>query len=204
VFLVYAVSMSIIEDLPDLPSGYHDTSDNSDKVCIEDYNGSFVCDIMSNEDAEAARYALAKWALICKSRAEGLFSVAALIFNGPKVLAVSRKNNHADLGLAGGKIEPGESPTEALVRELREETGLTALGFIPIFEDWCRVENGKVKPARVYLVYSWEGEPTSMENAIVEWVLPERLFEDSNSFCGYNKNLFQNLQSIREIWKSQI
>ena len=44
--------MSIIEDLPDLPSGYHDTSDNSDEVCIEDANGGFVCDIMTAPDAK--------------------------------------------------------------------------------------------------------------------------------------------------------
>jgi hypothetical protein len=80
-----------------------------------------------------------------------------------------------------------------MVRELREETGVTALRFTPIFEDQCRVENGENRPARVYLVYSWEGEPTAVENAVVDWVLPERLFESSNSFSGYNQKLFDHL-----------
>ena len=127
-----------------------------------------------------------------------LFSVTALLFRGKQVLAVSRKTNHEDLGLPGGKLDYGETPEQALVRELREETGITALRFIQVFEDPCRVENGESRPSRVYLVYSWEGEPQAVENAIVEWVLPERLFEPSNSFHDYNIKLFEHLNKTVE------
>ncbi len=181
-------------ELPVLPEGYSDTSNTEDEVCILDPNGQYICDILRPEDAQAARYAIAKWEAYYKSLAQGLFSVAALLFNGNRVLAVSRKNNHSDLGLAGGKIDPGETPEQALVRELREETGITALRFMPIFEDPCRIENGEVRPARTYLVYSWEGEPKAMENAVVEWVMPRRLLEPTNSFCAYNEKLFKHLE----------
>lgn len=166
--------------LPELPEGYTDTSTNEGEVCVE-HDGEFVCDLMDPNDIQASRYAIAKLELYLRARAQGIFSVAALLFRGKQVLAVSRKTDHADMGLPGGKIDYGESPEEALVRELREETGVTALRFIPVFEDPCRIENGENRPARVYLVYSWEGEPLAVENAIVEWVLPERLFESSNS-----------------------
>jgi mutator protein MutT len=125
-----------------------------------------------------------------------LFSVAALVFCDSKVLAVSRKTNHSDLGLPGGKIDAGETPEEALVRELREETGVTAIKFRPVFEDPCRTEGGESRPARVYLVEAWEGEPTAIEDAVVEWVLPERLFEPTNSFCHYNIALFKHLYGL--------
>jgi 8-oxo-dGTP diphosphatase len=53
-----------------------------------------------------------------------LHVVAALIWRGPRVL-VQQRHAHAPLGglweLPGGKVEPGESPVAALVREAREE-----------------------------------------------------------------------------------
>ena len=187
-----------VAGLPELPEGYTDTSTNTDEVCIE-HDGDFVCDLMDPNDIQAARYAIAKLELSLKARAQGFFSVAALLFRGKHVLAVSRKTNHEDLGLPGGKIDYGESPEEALVRELLEETGVTALRFTPVFEDHCRVEDGESRPARVYLVYSWEGEPQAVENAIVDWVLPERLFDSSNSFCAYNRKLFKHLDESGEL-----
>jgi 8-oxo-dGTP diphosphatase len=114
-------------------------------------------------------------------------------------LSVSRKTNHADLGLPGGKVDPGETPEQALVRELREETSITALRFKPIFEDPCRMENGELRPARTYLVYAWEGAPKAMKNAIVKWVMPHRLLEQTNSFCSYNRKLFEYLEESGEI-----
>ena len=42
------------------------------------------------------------------------------------VLAVSRKDNHSDFGLPGGKMEEkdGDNPMLTAYRELKEETGL--------------------------------------------------------------------------------
>ena len=39
-------------------------------------------------------------------------------------LAVSLKNDHEDFNMPGGKVEKGETITEAAVRELKEETGI--------------------------------------------------------------------------------
>lgn len=41
-----------------------------------------------------------------------------------EVLAVSRKHDHNDFGLIGGKVDEGENVVEAAIRETKEETGL--------------------------------------------------------------------------------
>jgi 8-oxo-dGTP diphosphatase len=60
--------------------------------------------------------------------------VAALIRDGARILMSRRRADQPMPGLwefPGGKVEPGESPTEALAREVREELG-------------CQVEVGPI------------------------------------------------------------
>jgi 8-oxo-dGTP diphosphatase len=53
--------------------------------------------------------------------------VAAVITSSLGVLAVRRADGRPPWAFPGGKIEPGESPACAAVREVREETGCTVL-----------------------------------------------------------------------------
>lgn len=66
---------------------------------------------------------------------------AAVIIEGEKVLVTQRLEG-AHLGgmweFPGGKIEDGESPVEALVRELREELGVVAEVGAVIEVTFCR------------------------------------------------------------------
>lgn len=119
-----------------------------------------------------------------------LFSVVGLLMQDGLVLAVSRKTDHEDLGLPGGKIDPGEAALDALDRELREEVGTGVLSAETVFEDLDRVEGAVRKPCRTYRVTSWVGVPQSREGAWVGWVPPSRLLEPSCSFRDYNRRLF--------------
>lgn len=123
-----------------------------------------------------------------------IFSVTALFIHDGLVLAVSRKNNHANFGLIGGKIDQGESPVDAIKREVKEETGLDILEMSVCFEDLDRVEEGVNKPCRCFRVTKWKGEPKSMEAGLVKWVTPQVLTNSKTSlFYKYNRNLFSAL-----------
>ena len=66
----------------------------------------------------------------CQTRKGSFLQVvAALIEQDGKILACQRRRGQRFELLwefPGGKIEPGESPEQALVRELREELGVSA------------------------------------------------------------------------------
>jgi mutator protein MutT len=64
-----------------------------------------------------------------KSRKPDLTVVAALILRDSRILVCQRRRDDThslQWEFPGGKIEPGEAPQEALVRELREELGVEA------------------------------------------------------------------------------
>ena len=52
-------------------------------------------------------------------------SVAAVITNAAGQILLQRRSDNGLWGLPGGSVEIGESVTEAILREVREETGLT-------------------------------------------------------------------------------
>ena len=63
-----------------------------------------------------------------------LVGVSAVIIRGGRLLLGRRRGSHGAGAYAfpGGKPKPGESPADALAREIREETGLTCTAISPI------------------------------------------------------------------------
>jgi len=52
-------------------------------------------------------------------------SVAAVVRDGEGKILLQRRSDNGLWGLPGGSVEIGESVTQAIIREVREETGLT-------------------------------------------------------------------------------
>lgn len=118
-------------------------------------------------------------------------AVCILIEKDGLFLGVSRKENHNDFGLPGGKVDENETLEEAIIRELKEETGLDVKDLVPVLSEFCNTFNVTTFTGVV------DGEIFSNENAIVKWVTKEDLM--SGSFNKYNTKLFKKLNYIKDI-----
>ncbi len=104
--------------------------------------------------------------------------VAGLIVDGDRVLITQRREDQSlplKWEFPGGKVEPGESPTDALGRELMEEIGAqVAVGRI-----WDVLHHAYDDFDLVMLVYGCRLEPGQkarcVEVADMAWCLPKEL-----------------------------
>lgn len=72
----------------------------------------------------------------------------------------------------GGKIEAGESPYHALVRELHEELGIDVDVAHPWLTRVYTYPHAKVR-LHFFRVVSWQGEPHGKENQRLSWQYPD-------------------------------
>jgi 8-oxo-dGTP diphosphatase len=109
-----------------------------------------------------------------------LLVAAAAIFDAQgRVLIARRPEGKTLAGLwefPGGKVEPGESPEAALVRELKEELDLDVAedALEPItFASHAYPEFHLLMP--LYAVRRWAGAPKALEHDALAWALPAAL-----------------------------
>jgi 8-oxo-dGTP diphosphatase len=107
--------------------------------------------------------------------------VAALIEADGKVLVCQRRRTDS-FGLLwefpGGKVEAGESPSEALARELREELGVAARVGPEIFR--TRHQYSELGEAIDLIFFAATVTPADIRNhafETMEWRLPQTLLE---------------------------
>jgi 8-oxo-dGTP diphosphatase len=108
-----------------------------------------------------------------------LVAAVALLNEEGKVLLAKRPPGRPLAGLwefPGGKVDPGEDPETALIRELMEELGIeiARADLVPLtFASHAYPEFHLLMP--LYLCKRWEGDIAAQENQELLWVKPDEL-----------------------------
>jgi 8-oxo-dGTP diphosphatase len=111
---------------------------------------------------------------------ERIVVVGAALLDGGRLLA-ARRSAPAELAgqweLPGGKVEPGEAPQAALVRELREELGVEAETVRRVPGEW------PLKPPYALQVWTVRLRPGSADPAPLQdhdelrWLTPAEIWD---------------------------
>jgi 8-oxo-dGTP diphosphatase len=104
---------------------------------------------------------------------------AALVAADGRVLLQRRAAGRAMAGLwefPGGKVEPGERPEAALVRELEEELGIAvpAEALVPcLFAS--AVNGGRHMLLLLFTCQEWRGTPAALDAEALMWARPAEM-----------------------------
>ena len=115
--------------------------------------------------------------------------VAALIWDGGRFM-VCQRPAHKARGLlwefVGGKVEPGETKEQALVRECREELGITvAVG--PVFMEVLHEYPDLIVHLTLFRASIAEGTPQKLEHNDIRWITPDEIGE--YPFCPADEEI---------------
>lgn len=122
--------------------------------------------------------------------------VAALIWNGGRFMICQRPPYKAR-GLlwefVGGKVEPGETKPEALVRECREELAVTVSvgeAFMEVTHDYPDL----LVHLTLYHASIAEGIPQRLEHNDIRWITPSEAGQ--YDFCPADVEILQRIEEI--------
>ena len=122
--------------------------------------------------------------------------VAALIWDKNRFLACQRPA-HKARGLlwefVGGKVEPGETREQALIRECREELAVT-VAVQDIFMEVDHVYPDLTVHLTLFNASIAEGIPQKIEHNDLRWITVEEI--DQYEFCPADEEILRRLKEV--------
>lgn len=123
--------------------------------------------------------------------------VAALIRDGDKFM-ICQRPAHKARGLlwefVGGKLEPGETMEQALIRECREELAVT-LSVGTIFMDVLHEYPDLTVHLTLFNAAIAEGVPQKLEHNDIRWITADEI--PDYAFCPADAAILQKLMAER-------
>lgn len=123
--------------------------------------------------------------------------VAALIWNGDRFLACQRPPQKARGRMwefVGGKVEPGETRQQALIRECREELGIT-VSVGEIFMELDHVYPDLTIHLTLFCASIVQGTPRLLEHMDLRWMTAEEI--DHYTFCPADQQILEAIKKTR-------
>lgn len=102
----------------------------------------------------------------------------------------ANKGNALLWEFVGGKLEPGETHQQALIRECREELGITEEAcdkFCDVYHQYPDIYVHLV----VFNAKIAEGTPQLLEHCGLEWITPQEI--KNYAFCPADKDILQKI-----------
>jgi 8-oxo-dGTP diphosphatase len=140
--------------------------------------------------------------------------------SGPEVLLGLKRTGFGTGKIVGigGHVEPGESEAEAVVREVREETGVTVrqedLADAGVVQFVFPAKPAWDMHTRLFTARRWVGEPEESDEIMPQWfqtgILPvERMWQDADHWLpvvleGGRVNVVVTLNSDNETVASSV
>lgn len=125
--------------------------------------------------------------------------VAALIWDGPRFMACQRPA-HKARGLlwefVGGKVEPGESPEQALIRECREELDIT-VGVDGLFMEVVHEYPDLTVHLRLFHARIVSGVPKMLEHNDIRWITADEI--DTLEFCPADEEILRRIKEADRV-----
>lgn len=192
---------SEVGDTADGSITFHQFTDVEDPACtlffmtLENKYGKFLC------DSTVISYPLLmQWIDECFVEPQGLGAALYVLFSPNKGFAMLM-NEKRGLTFPGGKIEEGEKPYEACIREVMEETGMIAkihpnasfqmmCGTCLCHVYVCIEDSAEVLPNEFGPKPEFAHEGKGVWNP---YTLPSK-------YCGFNERVYHTVLSMASIW----
>lgn len=122
--------------------------------------------------------------------------VAALIWDKDKFM-ICQRPAHKARGLlwefVGGKVEPGETKEQALIRECKEELGIT-LSVEKTFMDVIHEYPDLTVHLTVFEAIIADGVPQKLEHNDIKWIAPCEIL--NYKFCPADEEILERIKML--------